>query len=95
MTLISIIEEAEKLIPDILNKVESEYGMGGLSVGLYADYAADVSKRHNNQTILKLVEGIEEWAEVEGFFEDNNFYKIIPQEKLLSLFQPLKDKLKQ
>jgi len=40
-----------KTIQEILDEVENEYGLGGLSSGLYADYATDVAKRYSEQFI--------------------------------------------
>lgn len=42
---------------EIKREVESEYGMGGLSDGLYGDYASEVAKR----SLVKMYQELIEW----------------------------------
>ena len=41
---------------EILRKVESDYQLGGLSSGLYADYALDVAEIYKDQETAALQE---------------------------------------
>ena len=42
-------------VQEILDAVESEYDMGGLSSGLYGEYAADVAERVARASVDQLV----------------------------------------
>lgn len=64
-----------ELMQSILDEVQSDYGLGGLSDGLYADYAADVARKYHVRKVIgkvdkkvqKLVDSLIAGAEQRGF----------------------------
>ena len=55
-------EWRDEVIKKHLKEVEDEYQMGGLSDGLYGDYATEVAKRTLDTHTAHLVERIEKYA---------------------------------
>lgn len=83
--LISIIEERER-------QFDNKFDVGGFN-NLLERASPKEFKDFNRQTILELVEGIEKWAKENKYHEDG--LDIIYINDLISLLQPLKDRLKQ
>jgi hypothetical protein len=63
---------------EILRKVEADYNMGGLSDGLYADYALDVAEIYKNQELSELQSKYDiECEKSEALFENNKLQNSI------------------
>lgn len=53
-----MIKDTLKQIEETKKEVEKSYGMGGLSDGLYGDYATDVAKSSILKVLQQLVERV-------------------------------------
>lgn len=52
-------KSVEEIVKEHLEEVQDEYNMGGLSDGLYGNYATEVAKRTVNTVLLGVVERVE------------------------------------
>ena len=53
-------KDNKKEIEEIASQVEKEFEMGGLSVGLYLDFATEVALRYANKAKKDLLDEVEE-----------------------------------